>query len=111
MGHVKFQMEGEGREVEFRFHRHPETITSGQVISMGRANTWPRTEALRLASFLLVQIKASPWRYDSAVLINTQIVWTFTWNDSNDWTVEEFRYDGQTYRLEYRTRWPYFGDE
>lgn len=102
---TEFVKIGEERTVEIRFHRGNETLVANRVFNYDRPHMWPRSQTLETGP-LLVQVRASRERYDSWVLINSAIVWQFTWQDTNAWTVEEFLYDGIVWRLEYRTRWP-----
>ena len=100
----------EHRSVAIRLHRGMVTMIPNMTITLGPRGSWPTEVPLPLAPSR-VRLQVSRHRWQSLVTINHDVAWEFTWRETTDWTIEEFLYEGEIWRLEYQTRWPVFDPE
>lgn len=102
----------EGRTVEVRLHCGSTTYLTNTIFTVVPRVTWPtRLTMPSGGAAWLAQLQLGRHRWGSWFLLNGTIVWEFTWRESTEWTVEEFMYNGDRWRLEYRTRYPVFDPE
>ncbi len=93
------------RTVEFRLHQNQLTLFGTLLVQVAPPESWPTAIALPTGPEMY-RILVGRNKFESRVEINDYVVWTFTWEESHEWRVEEFMYNGARWRLEYRTRWP-----
>lgn len=93
------------RTVEVRLHCGRDTLFGSLLVQVAPASSWPASVTLPTGP-QLYRLLISKHRFESYVDINDCRAWSFTWDESAEWRVEEFLWQGSMWRLEYRTRYP-----
>ena len=92
------------RNIEFRVHRGKVSLLTGCVMNVRPYNQMTQETLPVSPEHYLITFSPNPRQ--SRIDINGRVAWQFTWRHSPDWTVEEFRLDGEDIRIEYRTVYP-----